>query len=216
MASERSTGKGWLVAGVLLASVVVLAGLAGLLLKGSGSGQAATVGTATTASTPASPGLNLSSIRVKVFYIVPAAWNFGIYDEDFNKVDRIVVSKGDIVTIVVLPEPFVPKELHEEVEDQFIDAVKDLGLNISQEELEKLHEEAEEQLGKELYGVKFILHGFAVEGYEDRVNLIVADGYPKTVTFVADKPGSFDIYCSYYCGWGHQYMRLSDAFVVQP
>ncbi len=197
MASERSAGKGWLVAGVLLASVVVLAVLAGVLLKSSGSGQATAVETA------------------KMFYIVPAEWSFGIYDEDFNKVDRIVVSKGDIVTIVVLPGPFVPKELYEEVENQFIDAVKDLGLNISQEELVNLEHEAEEQLGKELYGVEFIPHGFAIEGYEDRVNLIVADGYPKTVTFVADKPGSFDIYCSNYCGWGHQYMRLNDAFVVQ-
>ncbi len=151
----------------------------------------------------------------RVYYIVPTAWTLAIYDENFNRVDKIVVEKGDIVTLIVLPEPFVPEELHEEVEHEFMESLPSLGVELSQEELNRLHEEAEESLGRELYGVKYLPHGLAIEGYEDKVNLDLSSGYPAAVTFKADRAGSFTIYCSVFCGWGHQFMSLEGAFVVQ-
>ncbi len=70
-------------------------------------------------------------------------------------------------------------------------------------------------MGKEAFGVKFIPHGVAISGYEDKVNVHLTEGKPVVVTFVADKAGTFDIYCSLFCGWGHGYMRLEGAFVVR-
>ena len=48
-------------------------------------------------------------------------------------------------------------------------------------------------------------HGIAIPGYD------IAEGLPvneeRVVEFVADKAGTFDFYCSVYCGSGHGAMR---------
>jgi len=150
----------------------------------------------------------------KKFYIVPTSWTFAIYDENFNRLDKIEVSKGDIVVLVMLPEPFVPKELHEEIEHEYMEEATSAG-TMSKEEFESLHEEAEETLGRELYGIKFLPHGVAIEGYEDRVNVDLSSGYPAVVVFKADKTGEFDIYCSIFCGFGHSQMVLESGLIVK-
>ena len=152
--------------------------------------------------------------NAKKFYIVPTSWTFAIYNENFNRVDKIEVSKGDIVVLVVLPEPFVPKELHEEIEDEYIEKAASTGI-MSKEEFEELHEKAETTLGREFYGVKYLPHGVAIKGYEEIVNIDLSGGYPVAVVFKADKVGAFDIYCSIFCGFGHSQMVLESAFIVK-
>ncbi len=150
----------------------------------------------------------------KIFYIVAAEWTFGLYDENFSKIDRIVVNKGDRVTLVIMLEPFVPHDLYEEVEETFIEWAIKQGLITSKEDFEKYHEEAEETLEKEVFGAHFIPHGAAIRGYEDKVDVRPVRGTPVVISFIADKAGSFDIYCQIECGWGHAFMVLEKAFVV--
>jgi hypothetical protein len=129
-------------------------------------------------------------------------------------VEKIEVSRGDRVQLIFVPKPFMPRELHEELEHEFIEKAIKAGLLKSKDEFEKYEEEAEKTLAKKVYGVEFIPHGLAIRGYEDRVN-VVSDGKPIIVTFTADKVGEFDIYCSLSCGWGHAFMKLDKAFVVK-
>jgi hypothetical protein len=153
--------------------------------------------------------------EAKVFYVLPGEWSFALFDEAFNPIDRIEVRKGDRVTLIILPEPFMPDEIHEELEYDFIEWAIGEGLIASEEDFEEYEEEAEAELGKEVFGLEYLPHGVAIRGYEDRVNVLLEDGEPVIVTFIADREGSFDIYCNLYCGWGHQYMKLSGAFVVR-
>ena len=150
----------------------------------------------------------------KVYYIMPVEWTFGIYDESFKPVEKIEVSKGDVV-IHNTAESVHPPEVYDKVEEKFIEMAVEKGLIASKEEYEKYEHEAEESLGREVFGAEFIPHGVAIEGYEDKVNVIIMDGRPRVVTFTADKEGAFDIYCSQFCGWGHGFMRLEGAFVVR-
>jgi nitrous oxide reductase len=129
-------------------------------------------------------------------------------------VDKIEVSRGDRVQLIFVPKPFMPHELYEELEHEFIEKAIKAGLLKSEDEFEEHEEEAEKTLAKEVYGIEFIPHGLAIRGYEDRVN-VVSDGKPVIVTFTADKVGEFDIYCSNFCGWGHAFMKLDRAFVVK-
>jgi len=49
-----------------------------------------------------------------------------------------------------------------------------------------------------------ILHGFFLPAF--RVKRDVVPGMKNHVWFVADKPGSYDLFCSQYCGTGHSAM----------
>lgn len=53
-----------------------------------------------------------------------------------------------------------------------------------------------------------VTHGFAIDGYDVKVE-IPKGGDPVSVEFVADRPGSFRVECSEYCGPGHRRMRGS-------
>jgi heme/copper-type cytochrome/quinol oxidase subunit 2 len=48
------------------------------------------------------------------------------------------------------------------------------------------------------------VHGLYIEGYE--VNLTADPGQPARVTFIADRPGTFRIWCSVPCGSLHPFM----------
>ena len=50
-----------------------------------------------------------------------------------------------------------------------------------------------------------VVHGFALPAFG--INVPVQPGQTTVVEFVADKTGSFEFYCSIYCGAGHSQMR---------
>jgi cytochrome c oxidase subunit 2 len=49
-----------------------------------------------------------------------------------------------------------------------------------------------------------VLHGFYLPAF--RIKRDVVPGMKNHVWFVADKPGSYDLFCSVYCGTGHSAM----------
>lgn len=152
--------------------------------------------------------------EARVYYVVPAEWTFSLYDENWRPVERIEVNVGERVLLVVVPKSFAPPELYESLRERFIENAVARGLLASEEEFEAFEEEAYRQLGREVFGVEYLPHGVAIEGYEDVVNVTLEDGGIVVIEFVADRPGSYDIYCSLFCGWGHGFMRLSNALVV--
>lgn len=50
-----------------------------------------------------------------------------------------------------------------------------------------------------------VMHGFFIK--ELSINIHVDKGEERGVTFIADRPGRYDITCSSYCGSGHQRMK---------
>lgn len=54
-------------------------------------------------------------------------------------------------------------------------------------------------------------HGFAIDAYG--VDLRATEGEEDTTTFTADRAGTFEVYCSVYCGEGHPGME--GTFVVE-
>ena len=50
-------------------------------------------------------------------------------------------------------------------------------------------------------------HGFNIKDYD--INVRIEKDNPKTVEFIADKAGEFDIVCSVYCGRGHHSMKAN-------
>ncbi len=156
-----------------------------------------------------------SEDNYKIFYVVPYEWGFGLYDKNFTKIEKIEVDKGDRVILIILPRPFVPDEIYEELEHEFGEKAIEKGLISSKDEFEKIMEMEEERMGFVSYGVMYVPHGVAIEGYEDSVNVVAKDGLPIIVEFTADKSGSFSIYCGLFCGWGHEYMRIDGGFIVR-
>ena len=57
-----------------------------------------------------------------------------------------------------------------------------------------------------------ITHGFAIDEYNVRV--YIPPGETVTVSFVADKLGTFTYYCNVFCGVGHPNMH--GIFQVVP
>ncbi len=48
-----------------------------------------------------------------------------------------------------------------------------------------------------------VTHGFAILGYDTVRPVVVSPGDTVTLTFVADKRGTFTFYCTVFCGTGH-------------
>jgi nitrous-oxide reductase len=61
-------------------------------------------------------------------------------------------------------------------------------------------------------GIQDIIHGVAIPEYD--VNLAVAPQDTREVTFTADKPGVYWIYCTYFCSALHLEMR--SRMIVEP
>jgi cytochrome c oxidase subunit 2 len=57
------------------------------------------------------------------------------------------------------------------------------------------------------------VHGLAVKEFKARVK-VPKTGQEVTLEFVADKPGTFKISCSEYCGGGHSGMK--GVLIVHP
>ena len=58
-----------------------------------------------------------------------------------------------------------------------------------------------------------VLHGFYIPAF--RIKHDVVPGMKNHVWFVADKPGSYDLFCSVYCGTGHSAM-ITTVEAVPP
>jgi cytochrome c oxidase subunit 2 len=50
-----------------------------------------------------------------------------------------------------------------------------------------------------------VTHGFAVDAF--KINVTIEKGKDTVLDFTPDKTGTFDFYCSYFCGFGHHDMR---------
>ncbi|WP_342433661.1 Sec-dependent nitrous-oxide reductase [Neobacillus sp. FSL H8-0543] len=57
-----------------------------------------------------------------------------------------------------------------------------------------------------------ITHGFAINSYD--LNIEVQPGQTNTITFTADKAGTFPIYCTNFCSALHQ--EMTGYFLVKP
>lgn len=60
-------------------------------------------------------------------------------------------------------------------------------------------------------------HGFAIDGYDKStfINGAMVQR-PKSVTFVADKPGTFTFYCATQCSTGSLHPNMKGTLVVEP
>lgn len=56
-----------------------------------------------------------------------------------------------------------------------------------------------------------VAHGITIQ--EFNLNLTIPAGKTERIEFVADKPGTFQVYCSVYCGPGHGHMHAT--FIVR-
>jgi DNA-binding beta-propeller fold protein YncE/plastocyanin len=58
-----------------------------------------------------------------------------------------------------------------------------------------------------------VVHGFTVNGYADQTQVLLPRGVAATLEFTPEKSGTFDFYCSNYCGPAHLSMR--GKFIVE-
>lgn len=58
-----------------------------------------------------------------------------------------------------------------------------------------------------------VVHGFTINGYSDQTQVLLPRGVAATLEFTPDKSGTFDFYCSNFCGSAHMDMR--GKFIVE-
>ncbi len=58
-----------------------------------------------------------------------------------------------------------------------------------------------------------VVHGFTINGYSDQTQVLLPRGVAATLEFTPDKSGTFDFYCSNFCGAVHMEMR--GQFIVE-
>ncbi|MEM4413462.1 MAG: hypothetical protein QXD59_04215 [Candidatus Caldarchaeum sp.] len=168
---------------------------------------------------------------LKTFYVVAYFWGYVFYDETFNEVPYIVVNRGDEVVINLIPASVIIRDpglsARERTYVEYENRTHRSGVGelppgdprISLE-LVKAHEEG------------YSDHGFFIEGYNKGTYtcsrcggghnvrnslqqvLQEASAAIGTIRLVADKPGSYTVYCIIYCGYGHPYLKIENAFIV--
>jgi hypothetical protein len=157
----------------------------------------------------------------KTFYIVVHHWGFAIYDSEWNEIPRIVVQKGDTVTLYVIPAEALTEEAHEEFEERTIQrGIGDLPPN-DPKIMDKI-EEAEEA-GLLNHSVAILEYGINIptdvskvtsKANSPREAFLMGNPGGGSVTFTADKVGRFDIICLIFCGYGHPWMVLRGGLEV--
>ncbi len=158
-----------------------------------------------------------------VYYVVAHYWNFAIYDENFNRVDQIKVKLGDKVKLYFFNARAFAPEFYEPLEEETIQA----GVGgLSGDDLRAKIEEA----------VKggLIDHGLQITEFKVFMSTNVKNFSGKaknlqeflqienkeaieqqSIVFTADKAGTFNIVCYIVCGYGHSFMMLENAIVVE-
>ncbi|MEK7286920.1 MAG: beta-propeller fold lactonase family protein [Nitrospirota bacterium] len=58
-----------------------------------------------------------------------------------------------------------------------------------------------------------VVHGFTINGYADQTQVLLPRGVSATLEFSPDRSGTFDFYCSNFCGSVHTEMR--GRFIVE-
>jgi len=58
-----------------------------------------------------------------------------------------------------------------------------------------------------------VVHGFVINGFADQTQVLLPRGVAATLEFSPDKTGTFDFYCSNFCGSAHMEMR--GRFIVE-
>ncbi|MEM4303069.1 MAG: hypothetical protein QW470_07550 [Candidatus Caldarchaeum sp.] len=170
---------------------------------------------------------------LKTFYVVAYYWGFVFYDENFNEIPYMVVNRGDEVQIMLIPanviikDPILSAREGKVIEYQNRTLWKGIG------DLQPGDPRIEEEMVKaHLQGLGD--HSMVIEGYnvvavtcslrcgvEHRVResiqqtLNEAAAAIGSVKFIADKQGTFAVYCSIYCGYGHNYQRVDNALIVR-
>jgi len=158
----------------------------------------------------------------KVFIVVAYHWGFALYDEDYNPIDQIVVNQGDKVKIYFFNARSFAPEFHTQLEEKELET----GIGgLTGEELKAKIDEA--------ISTGQIDHGLQITAFKVfmSTNYKNFSGKAKSiseffqiedkeaieqqaVTFVADKPGTYDFVCYIVCGYGHTFMVYQDALKV--
>lgn len=144
----------------------------------------------------------------KTFTVVAYHWGFAIFDENGQEIPKIEVARGTQVTLLVVGAEALSHSLHEELFARTVAAWENntaFGGKTALEIEHEFHEAHEMELED---------HSVGISGYNINVVTDHHSPSPKKVTFVASQAGTFDIMCEQFCGWGHQYMKLSGGFVV--
>ncbi|MCS6769897.1 MAG: hypothetical protein NZ570_05620 [Candidatus Caldarchaeum sp.] len=168
---------------------------------------------------------------LKTFYVVAYFWGYVFYDETFNEIPYMVVNRGDEVVINLIPASVIIRDpglsARERTYVEYENRTHRSGVGELPPrdpritvELVKAHEDG------------YSDHGFFIEGYNKGTYtcskcggghqvrnslqqvLQEASAAMGVVRLVADKPGSYTVYCIIYCGYGHTYLRVENAFVV--
>ena len=168
---------------------------------------------------------------LKTFYVVAYYWGYVFYDENFNEIPYMVVNRGDEVEINLIPAGAIIRDpilsARERTYVEYENRTHRAGIGelpprdprISRE-IVNAHEQG--------YGD----HGLVIEGYNvvavtclectgehkirNSLQQVLEEAKPTvgTVRFIADRIGTYAIYCNIYCGYGHNYQRIEDAFIV--
>jgi len=161
--------------------------------------------------------------KEKVFIIVGYHWGFALYDSNYNEIDQIVVNKGDTVKVYFISARSLSEEFYSQLEQR---AIQNGVGGISGDELRAKIDEA--------ISSGLVDHGLQITEFSVFISTNTKNfsGKAKTlkeffqiedknaieqqsVTFKADKTGSFNIQCFVVCGYGHAYMIRENAIVVK-
>jgi hypothetical protein len=169
---------------------------------------------------------------LKTFYVVAYFWGYVFYDENFNEIPYIVVNRGDEVEIYLIPAGAI-------IRDPVLSARE--GRYVEYEN--RTHRAGvgdlppgDPRISREIVNAHLAGYGdhsLVIEGYNvvavtclkcageheirNSIQQVLEEARPAigTVRFIADQPGTYAVYCSIYCGYGHIYQRVENAIIVR-
>lgn len=169
---------------------------------------------------------------LKTFYVVAYYWGYVFYDENFNEIPYIVVNRGDEVVVNLIPAGVIIKDpLLSAKEGRYVE-YENRTHRAGVGDLKPSDPRISEEIVK-AHLANYSDHSFFIEGYNVlaftctkcggghkvreslQQTLQEAKEAVGKVRFVADKPGAFTVYCTIYCGYGHNYQRIENAFIVR-
>jgi len=157
------------------------------------------------------------------FYALAYHWGFVLYNNKLQEIPSITVNQGSKVQIHLLSASELTNELHEQIEQR--DQNNTVGMKYSQSEIMDAMDRAESN--------GLIFHGLSITGQymmdgsvktnnmvanatsiQNLVSQLVSIHDLPTLTFNANRSGSYGIYCTVPCGDYHSDMYLNNAFNV--